>query len=273
MAPLPHSPSRRHTAPASPSPRRPTQSPTRSPRQPHVLPHSPLQTHSPTPFLVRGGTSTPTPERRARAASALEAPLPHSPSSPTSAYGHTRKSSAYAALAALAAQPYSPSHPHQPPPLRRAGTQPQPLSPGSTPPLSADVRDEDDSEEGEGDEGDEEEEEDELEGEGRIGRRRSTRSRGGRLLTPPATPPRHSLVVVSGSGSSSEEGHDDAQARPTFNARKASAQCRQLEGYVSFAAVEGLGEPPSPGPEGSESEDERPRKAGGLAGLWRSGFW
>lgn len=32
--------------------------------------------------------------------------------------------------------------------------------------------------------------------------------------------------------------------RPTFNVRKASARCREMEGYVSFASVEGLGEPP-----------------------------
>lgn len=30
-----------------------------------------------------------------------------------------------------------------------------------------------------------------------------------------------------------------------FNARKASTQCRAMQGYVSFASVEGLGEPPS----------------------------
>ncbi|KAF8802691.1 hypothetical protein BYT27DRAFT_7260790 [Phlegmacium glaucopus] len=35
----------------------------------------------------------------------------------------------------------------------------------------------------------------------------------------------------------------------TFNARKASTQCRAIEGYVSFASVEGLGEPPLIGDE------------------------
>jgi hypothetical protein len=34
-----------------------------------------------------------------------------------------------------------------------------------------------------------------------------------------------------------------------FNARKASTQCRAIEGYVSFANVEGLGEPPLVGDE------------------------
>ncbi|KAF5328769.1 hypothetical protein D9619_011603 [Psilocybe cf. subviscida] len=33
------------------------------------------------------------------------------------------------------------------------------------------------------------------------------------------------------------------QNRPTFNARKASAHCQAMEGYVSFANVEGLGAP------------------------------
>jgi len=40
-----------------------------------------------------------------------------------------------------------------------------------------------------------------------------------------------------------------------FNARRASAQCRAIEGYVSFANVEGLGvpdEPPSPHPHSQE---------------------
>lgn len=40
--------------------------------------------------------------------------------------------------------------------------------------------------------------------------------------------------------------HDDQRSpsTPPFNARKASTQCRAIEGYVSFASVEGLGEPP-----------------------------
>ena len=37
-----------------------------------------------------------------------------------------------------------------------------------------------------------------------------------------------------------------------FNARKASTQCRAMEGYVSFANVEGLGEPPLVGDEFDE---------------------
>ena len=46
-----------------------------------------------------------------------------------------------------------------------------------------------------------------------------------------------------------------------FNARKASTQCRAIEGYVSFASVEGLGEPPLVGDEfdgdGRNGENER----------------
>ncbi|KAJ8463674.1 hypothetical protein ONZ45_g17497 [Pleurotus djamor] len=34
----------------------------------------------------------------------------------------------------------------------------------------------------------------------------------------------------------------------SFNVRRASAQCKQLQGYVSFGDVEGLGGPPSPSP-------------------------
>jgi hypothetical protein len=119
--------------------------------------------------------------------------------------------------------------------------------------LSADVRDESTSEsEDDTDESTE---------------RRTRRGGNGKLLTPPATPPRCSLVVVAGDELDAHvlahangihaHAHDggEGEHRPTFNARKASAQCRRLEGYVSFAAVEGLGEPPSPGP-GQEGEGE-----------------
>lgn len=41
-----------------------------------------------------------------------------------------------------------------------------------------------------------------------------------------------------------------------FNVRRASAKAREMEGYVSFSAVEGLGAPP----EGESSEDERERE-------------
>jgi len=42
----------------------------------------------------------------------------------------------------------------------------------------------------------------------------------------------------------SHDHHLVQQTSTGFNARKASTQCRAIEGYVSFASVEGLGEPP-----------------------------
>lgn len=42
----------------------------------------------------------------------------------------------------------------------------------------------------------------------------------------------------------------------TFNARKASERCRMMEGYVSFASVEGLGTPP----DGVDDEDKDENK-------------
>ena len=47
---------------------------------------------------------------------------------------------------------------------------------------------------------------------------------------------------------------------PQFNARKASARCRAIEGYVSFASVEGLGEPAEV--DDDEDEEERGRTRG-----------
>lgn len=61
--------------------------------------------------------------------------------------------------------------------------------------------------------------------------------------------------------------------RPQFNARKASARCRAIEGYVSFASVEGLGEPPADpmAPASAEMELERGRSSGVLGAAW--GGW
>jgi len=42
-----------------------------------------------------------------------------------------------------------------------------------------------------------------------------------------------------------------------FNARTASAMCRQIDGYVSFANVEGLG---APAEEDDEDEEDGHRK-------------
>lgn len=49
-----------------------------------------------------------------------------------------------------------------------------------------------------------------------------------------------------------------------FNARKASTQCRAIEGYVSFASVEGLGEPPLVGDE-FEGDGEKGNSENGRA--------
>lgn len=60
---------------------------------------------------------------------------------------------------------------------------------------------------------------------------------------------------------------------PQFNARKASARCRAIEGYVSFASVEGLGEPPADpmSPDDADLEHERGRSTGVLGVAW--GGW
>ena len=62
------------------------------------------------------------------------------------------------------------------------------------------------------------------------------------------------------------------QQKPQFNARKASERCRAMEGYVSFASVEGLGEPPADpmSPDGVV-EGEDGVKARGVLGLGAAG--
>lgn len=72
-------------------------------------------------------------------------------------------------------------------------------------------------------------------------------------LTPPPTPPRRKHRPSPRYPSSFNDDEDDEEdnheltptSSPTFNARAASQQCRAIEGYVSFAQVEGLGEPPT----------------------------
>ncbi|EAU90977.2 hypothetical protein CC1G_02364 [Coprinopsis cinerea okayama7 len=44
--------------------------------------------------------------------------------------------------------------------------------------------------------------------------------------------------------------------RPQFNVRRASARCRQMDGYVGFAEIEGLGVPP----DSSDSSDEETKR-------------
>lgn len=81
----------------------------------------------------------------------------------------------------------------------------------------------------------------------------------------------------SSSSSASSEGHHSTSTftsnsgdTPRFNARKASAHCRAMEGYVSFAAVEGLGSPPD-GLDGDEDENEC-ESGGGVKKGWISGL-
>lgn len=50
--------------------------------------------------------------------------------------------------------------------------------------------------------------------------------------------------------------HPTSATTSTFNARKASEQCRMMEGLVSFASVEGLGTPPD-GVDDEEKNDEK----------------
>ena len=66
--------------------------------------------------------------------------------------------------------------------------------------------------------------------------------------------------------------HHHLAQRPQFNARKASERCRAMEGYVSFASVEGLGEPPADpmSPDGVV-EGEDGVKTRGVLGLGAAG--
>ena len=64
--------------------------------------------------------------------------------------------------------------------------------------------------------------------------------------------------------------------RSQFNARKASAQCRAMEGYISFASVEGLGVPPDDprgdGMDATGGDLDRGRKASGVLAWGVDGF-
>lgn len=56
--------------------------------------------------------------------------------------------------------------------------------------------------------------------------------------------------------------------RSPFNARTASAQCRLIEGYVSFAAVEGLGKPADLEDDDDQADEERTRTPWSPWKLW-----
>ncbi|KAF7315823.1 hypothetical protein MIND_00098400 [Mycena indigotica] len=282
---------RRHTSPAVPA------SPVRN-----TFAYGNVQAESPRTPSRAGSTMPGSPSMRARAQTepvpASPGPIPTNPMSlllerEANVDGerrqrrHVRKSSAYAALAALSVAAtngsvgghagYGGAHPAYPGlgVGRPQGNMKEPSTPGSTPPLTGDVDADAD--------GDEEDDisEDERSQPRRLGRSQSQRQRRQRkiLLTPPSTPPSED----SASMLSLRHSHDDLcapqMATATFNARKASAQCRQLEGYVSFAAVEGLGEPPSPTRDDDADAAERRRSGkrgslgAGIVGLWRGTFW
>lgn len=86
--------------------------------------------------------------------------------------------------------------------------------------------------------------------------------------TPP--PPPHLLLTSAHTHSHSQAGTNINS--PTFNARKASTQLRAVQGYVSFAAVEGLGGPPGPDtpvdPAGAGVGAMKGKERRGWARLW-----
>jgi len=74
-------------------------------------------------------------------------------------------------------------------------------------------------------------------------------------LTPPPTPP-HALSMLSHTASHpANAGRRPplTPSSPSFDARTASAMCRRIDGYVSFANVEGLGSPPEDDSESTEA--------------------
>lgn len=63
-------------------------------------------------------------------------------------------------------------------------------------------------------------------------------------VRPPQLPPHYSVGHHHPIQHSQPNPPSPSPSTKHFNARKASTQCRAIEGYVSFASVEGLGEPP-----------------------------
>lgn len=65
-------------------------------------------------------------------------------------------------------------------------------------------------------------------------------------LTPPPTPPNVPSVLYRTTSHPANFGQRPPKtpSSPSFDARTASAMCRRIDGYVSFANVEGLGSPP-----------------------------
>jgi hypothetical protein len=65
-------------------------------------------------------------------------------------------------------------------------------------------------------------------------------------LTPPPTPPQVPSMLSRTTSNTTNTGRrlPKTPTSPSFDARTASAMCRRIDGYVSFANVEGLGSPP-----------------------------
>lgn len=65
-------------------------------------------------------------------------------------------------------------------------------------------------------------------------------------LTPPPTPPHVPTMLSRTTSHPANVGRRPPKtpSSPSFDARTASAMCRRIDGYVSFANVEGLGSPP-----------------------------
>lgn len=73
---------------------------------------------------------------------------------------------------------------------------------------------------------------------------------------PPASPRTAHKPLSSRKGSSaSSAGPLTPPPSPPFNARQAAAQCKAMDGYVSFATIEGLGIP-----EGSDEDTDEDKQ-------------
>ncbi|KAF9650591.1 hypothetical protein BDM02DRAFT_3127578 [Thelephora ganbajun] len=73
-------------------------------------------------------------------------------------------------------------------------------------------------------------------------------------LTPPPTPPHVPSVLSRTTSHPTNTGRPlPTPSSPSFDARTASAMCRRINGYVSFANVEGLGSPPEDDSESTEA--------------------
>jgi len=99
--------------------------------------------------------------------------------------------------------------------------------------------------------------------------------------TPPPTPPfgyapspyKASFGPLQVPHQSHRRTIEDEVYASSFNVRQASATCRRMEGYVSFASIEGLGAPPQLDMDDDEEEERGRRERNGpkgvLSTVWR----